>query len=196
MTLDLTDRQFWLMDESRTGNAVRLFLTFTGHAVIDGQYVTVNAQQPLQHDINQSDWADLMRQANLKRTIFIELETPDPMTHPELAEALDFYAKARTRFAEGDWRQCVESVRQSLALLVGQKADDEDQETDVNDAIKAARKEQDKLGYEPRRELVRRAAKFMADLGAHPETAETRKPDAYAALMIAGGLLHSFTVQH
>jgi hypothetical protein len=35
----------------------------------------------------------------------------------------------------------------------------------------------------------------MADLGAHPETPETRKPDAYAALMIAGGLLHSFTTQ-
>jgi hypothetical protein len=35
----------------------------------------------------------------------------------------------------------------------------------------------------------------MADLGAHPETAETRKPDVYAGLMIAGGLLHSFTAQ-
>jgi hypothetical protein len=35
----------------------------------------------------------------------------------------------------------------------------------------------------------------MADVGAHPETAETRKPDAYAALMIARDLLHSFTVQ-
>lgn len=58
-------------------------------------------------------------------------------------------------------------------------------------AAKDARSE--KLGYEPRRELVRRAAKFMADLGAHPEAGETRKPDAYAALMIAGGLLHGFS---
>jgi hypothetical protein len=40
---------------------------------------------------------------------------------------------------------------------------------------------------------VRKAAKFMADLGAHPETAETHKPDAYAALVIAGGLLHAST---
>ena len=102
---------------------------------------------------------------------------------------------ALTRFGEGEWRICVESIRQSLAALVGKKAEDEDQESDVKDAINAARKMQYQLGYEPRRELVRRAAKFMADLGAHPETAETRKPDAYAALMIAGGLLHSFTVQ-
>jgi hypothetical protein len=40
---------------------------------------------------------------------------------------------------------------------------------------------------------VRRATKFMSDLGAHPEAGETRKADAYAAPMIAGGLLHAFT---
>ncbi len=50
----------------------------------------------------------------------------------------------------------------------------------------------DRVGYAPGQELLRRAAKFMADLGAHPEVAETRKPDAYAALMIPGGLLHAF----
>jgi hypothetical protein len=34
----------------------------------------------------------------------------------------------------------------------------------------------------------------MTDLAAHPETGvHIRKPDAYAALMIAGGLLHSFS---
>jgi hypothetical protein len=151
--------------------------------------------QPLQHDINQSDWLDLIRQAGLKQRIILELEAPDPLAHPELAEALNYYAQAQTRFGEGEWRLCVESIRQSLATLVGKKADDEDQESDLKDAINATRKIQDRLGYEPRRELVRRAAKFMADLGAHPETAETRKPDAFAALMIAGGLLHSFTVQ-
>jgi hypothetical protein len=195
MTLDLTDHQFWLIDENRTGGVVRIFLTLTGHVVIDGQYLAVQEIQQLQHDINQSDWLDLVRQAGLKQTIMLELEAPDPQAHPELAQALDYYARAQTRFGEGEWRLSVESIRQSLAALVGKKADDEDQESDVKDAINEARKSQGQLGYEPRRELVRRAAKFMADLGAHPETAETRKPDAYAALMIAGGLLHSFTVQ-
>jgi hypothetical protein len=195
VTLDLTDHQFWLIDENRTGSGVRLFLTFTGHAVIEGQYIILQESQSLQHDINQSDWLELIRQAGLRQTIMLELAAPDPMAHPELADALNYYSQGLTRFGEGEWRLCVESIRQSMAALVGKKAEDEDQESDVKDAINAARKTQDRLGYEPRRELVRRAAKFMADLGAHPETAETRKPDAYAALMIAGGLLHSFTVQ-
>jgi hypothetical protein len=195
VTLDLTDRQFWLIDENRTGSGVRLFLTFTGHAVVEGQYIILQESQSLQHDINQSDWLELIRQAGLRQTIMLELAAPDLMAHPELADALNYYSQALTRFGEGEWRLCVESIRQSMAALVGKKAEDEDQESDVKDAINAARKTQDRLGYEPRRELVRRAAKFMTDLGAHPETAETRKPDAYAALMIAGGLLHSFTVQ-
>jgi hypothetical protein len=195
LTLDLTDHQLWLIDENRTQGMVRMFLTFTGHAVIDGQPVPVIDMQTLQHDINQSDWLDLIRQTGLKQTVILELEAPDPLAHPELANALDYYMQARTRFSEGDWRLAVESIRQSLAALVGKKADDEDQESDVKDAINEARKTQHRLGYEPRRELVRRAAKFMTDLGAHPETAETRKPDAYAALMIGGGLLHSFSRQ-
>jgi hypothetical protein len=195
VTLDLTDQQFWLIDESRTGSTVRMFLTFTGYVVIEGQHLAIQDMTPLQHDINQSEWLELVRQAGLKQTMVLELETPDPMAHPELGQALDYYAQAQTRFGEGEWRLSVESIRQSLAALVGKKADDEDQESDVKDAANEARKAQNQLGYERRRELVRRAAKFMADLGAHPETDETRKPDAYAALMIAGGLLHSFTVQ-
>jgi hypothetical protein len=195
VTLDLTDHQFMLIDENRINGMVRLLVTFSGHAIIEGQYLAIHETQALQHDINQSDWQDLVRQAGLKQTILLELEAPDPLAHPELAEALNYYAQAQTRFGEGEWRLSVEAIRQSLAALVGQKADDEDQESDVKNAINEARKIQGRTGYEPRRELVRRAAKFMADLGAHPETAETRKPDAYAAMMIAGGLLHSFTVQ-
>jgi hypothetical protein len=195
VTLNLTDHQFWLIDENRSQSIVRLLLTFTGHVVIDGQYIAIQETQSLQYDINQSEWLDLIRQTNLKQRIMLELETPDPLAHPDLAEALNYYAQAQTLFGEGEWRLCVESIRQSLATLVGKKADDEDQESDIKDAMNTARKTQVRLGYEPRRELVRRAAKFMADLGAHPETAETRKPDAYASLMIAGGLLHSFTAQ-
>lgn len=195
LTLDLTDQQIWLIDENRSGGMVRMFLTFSGYAIMDSQHVAIADLQQLQHDINQSDWLDLVRQSGLKKTMLLELEAPDPLAHPELSLALDYYGQAQTRFSEGEWRLCVESVRQSLAALVGKKADEEDQESDVKAAANEARKMQDRLGYEPRRELVRRAAKFMADLGAHPETAETRKSDAYAALMIAGGLVHSFAVQ-
>jgi hypothetical protein len=195
VTLDLTNHQFWLIDENRLGGAVRMFLTFTGHAVIDGQYVSVQDMQPLDYQINQSDWLDIVRQAGLKRVLLLELEAPDPTIHPELSQALEYYAQAQTRYGEGEWRLAVESVRQALAALVGQKADDEDQVSDIEDAVRAASKEAraTRLGYEQRRELVRRAAKFMADLGAHPEADETRRADAYAALMIAGGLFHAFT---
>jgi hypothetical protein len=196
VTLDLTNHQFWLIDENRTSGAVRLFLTFTGHAFIDGQYVPVQGSPPLNIQINQSDWIDTIRQAGLKRVLLLELEAPDPLTHPELSESLDYYAKAQARYGEGEWRLTVESVRQALAALVGKKAEDEDQESDIESAIRSASREAHSTtgsDYQKRRELVRRATKFMADLGAHPEACETRKNDAYAALMIAGGLLHAFT---
>ena len=88
----------------------------------------------------------------------------------------------------------VESLRQSLASLVGKKADDEEQGTDVQDAFRAVRREPQEmyLGYEPRLELVRQAAKFVCDLGAHPEVAETRRHHAYGALVTVGGMLQMF----
>ncbi|MFE0365695.1 hypothetical protein [Streptomyces griseoaurantiacus] len=46
------------------------------------------------------------------------------------------------------------------------------------------------VGYSPRAEQVRLALKFMADLGAHPEVAETTKVDTYSTLLMVGGLLH------
>jgi hypothetical protein len=131
----------------------------------------------------------------IKWVLLLELEAPNPLAHPELSQALEYYAQAHNRYGEGEWRLAVESVRQTLAALVGKKADEEDSESDVENAIKTAYKQAHatKLGYERQRELVRQAMKFMADLGAHPEAGETRRVDAYAALMIAGGLLHAFT---
>lgn len=197
LTLDITNQQFWLIDDARVGGAVQMYLTLIGHAVVDGQHVAVTEQQQLNHQISQSDWLDLVRTAGLRRVLLLELETPDPQAHPELAQALDYYAKARSRYSDGDWRGTVESIRQSLAALVGKKAEEEDQDSDITEAINAAHKQSrnGNVGYAPRQELVRRAAKFMADLGAHPEVAETQKPDAYAALMIAGGLLYAYSLR-
>ena len=194
LALELSGQQLWLIDENRVSGGVRFFVTFSGQVLIDGQFVAIPETQAVTHDISQSDWLELVRQTGLRRTLLLELDVPDALTQPALTESLNYYSLAQTRYSEGGWRETVECIRQSLAALVGKKPDDEDQETDVKDAISDARRKQNGLGYEPRRELVRRAAKFMADLGAHPETAETRKADAYAALMIAGGLLHSFTV--
>ena len=125
----------------------------------------------------------------------LQLEALDPQAHPEWAEAIDYYVQARHRFLEGEWRLTVESLPQCLASLVGKKADDEDQDSDIEGAIKTLRKESrdTAVGYERRLELTRQAAKFLCDLGAHAEIAETRHNDALGALVMMGGLLHALT---
>jgi len=145
--------------------------------------------------ISQSDWLELLGQAGYRRIMLLELEAPDILAHPELAEAIDYFVQAQDQYVRGEWRLTVESLRQCLASLVGKKADDEEQEAEVQDAFRAARREsrETKLGYEPRLELVRQAAKFLCDLGAHPEVAETRRHHAYGALMMVGGLLQAIS---
>jgi hypothetical protein len=75
--------------------------------------------------------------------------------------------------------------------MVGQKPDDEEQETDVLAAAKDIGKSKNKMtvAYQPRYELARRTLKFLCDLGAHPEVAETRKVHAHSALLMVGGVL-------
>jgi hypothetical protein len=193
LTLDVTDRQLQLIADSRSASGVQFWISLSGYAVQDGQHVQVGESQ-ISHQVSQSDWISLLEQAGHRRFLLLELEAPDPQAHPDLAQAIDYYAQAQHRFLEGEWRLTVESLRQSLASLVGKKADDEEQEIDVQDSIKAVRKESraTSVGYEPRLELVRQAAKFMCDLGAHPEVTETRRQHAYGALVMVGGLLHAF----
>jgi hypothetical protein len=123
--------------------------------------VRIVLKAQISHRISQSDWIGLLEEASFRRVLLLELDVPDPQA-------------------------------QSLASLVGKKADDEEQGTDVQDASRAVRKEsrETHLGYEPRLELVRQAAKFLCDLGAHPEVTETRRHHAYGALVMVDGLLH------
>jgi len=191
LSLTVSDRQLQLIEENRSSSGIRLDIHLSGHAIQDGQHVPVGESQ-ISHQISQSDWIGLLEEAGYGRVLLLELGAPDRQAHPDLAEAIDYFAQARLRYLEGEWRLTVESLRHSLASLVGKKADDEEQGTDVQDAFRAVRKESREmhLGYQPRLELVRQAAKFLCDLGAHPEVAETRRHHAYGALVIAGGLLH------
>lgn len=191
LTLDVTERQFQLIEESRT-NGVQLTISLSGYAVQNGENIPIG-QSEIRHDISQSDWLVVLQRAGYRRRILVELEAPNPQTHPDLAAAIDYYRQAQQRYAEGEWRLTVESLRQSLASVVGKKADDEEQEADVEDAFKSVRRESrgTVVGYERRVEIVRQAAKFMCDLGAHPEVADTRRHHAYGALVMVGGLLHA-----
>jgi hypothetical protein len=193
LTLEVSERQLQPIEENRTAG-LQLYIHLSGYAVQDGQYLTVTETQ-IVRNISQSDWIDLLQQAGYRRPLLLELGAPDPQAHPDLAHAIDFFLQAQSRYLEGEWRLTVESLRQSRAALVGKKADDEEHEEDVQSSIKAQRNEAHSVvvAYEPRLELVRQAAKFMCDLGAHPETAETRRPHAYGPLVMVGGLLHAST---
>jgi hypothetical protein len=192
-TLTVSDRQLQLIEENRSSSGIQLDIYLSGYAIQDGQHVPVGEAQ-ISHQVSQSDWIDLLDKTSYRRVLLLELDAPDPHADPDLAEAIDYFAQAQHRYLEGEWRLTVESLRQSLASLVGKKADDEDQGTDVQDAFRDIRKEsrETRVGYEPRLELVRQAAKFLCDLGAHPEVAETRRHHARGALVMVGGLLHMF----
>lgn len=193
LTLEITDRQLQLIEEHRSSGDVRLDIYLSGYAVENSQHVPVG-ESHITHQIAQSDWIGLLKQTGYRRLMILELEAPDPEAYPDLAEAIDYLTQAQHRYLEGEWRLTVESLRQALASLVGMKAEDEEQDIDVTDSMRTLRKESrtTAVGYEPRLELVRQATKFLCDLGAHPEIAETRRTHAYGALMMVGGLLQVF----
>jgi hypothetical protein len=193
MSMEVSERQMQLIEDSRT-RGVEFHITLAGYAVKDGQQQAVSEAQ-IFHEIGQSEWLTLLERAGYRRRLLIELEPPDRLAFPDLALAIDYYHQAQLHYQDGEWRLTVESLRQCLASLVGKKADDEEQEADVEASIRALRKESRSIevAYAPRLELVRQVTKFMCDLGAHPEVAETRRHHAYGALVIVGGLLSALT---
>jgi hypothetical protein len=194
LTVEVNQRQLQLIEESRTGGDLRLDIYLSGYAVQEGQYSQISESQ-ISHQIAQSDWLALLRHAGYRRILLVELEAPDSHAQPALAEAVTYYTQAHGHYLDGEWRLTVESLRQALASLVGKKADEEESEAEVSEALKALRKESwnGQVGYQPRLEQVRQAAKFLCDVGAHPEADETRRHHAYSALLIVGGLLHAAT---
>ena len=192
LAVEVSQHQLELIEEGRTGGDLRLEIYLSGYVVQDGQYAQVSDAQ-VSHQIGQSDWLALLQRVGYRRFLLLELEAPDPQAHPFLAESIRYYAQAQRRYQDGEWRSAVESLRQSLASLVGRKADEEESEAEVSEALKALRKESwnGQVGYEARLEHVRQAAKFLCDLGAHPQADETLRQHAYAALLIVGGLLHA-----
>jgi hypothetical protein len=192
LTLQVSQRQLQLIEEGRTGDDLRLDIYLSGYAVQEGQYAQISEAQ-ISHQIGQSDWLALLQRVGYRRFLLLELEAPDPQAQPFRAESTGYYAQAQRHYQNGEWRLTVEGLRQSLASLVGKKADEEESEAEVSETLKALRKESwnGQVGYQMRLEHVRQAAKFLCDLGAHPEADETRRHHAYAALLIVGGLLHA-----
>jgi len=161
LALAISERQLQLIEDNRVGG-VTFFISIVGYVTQNGDNVAVN-QAEMRHDIGQSDWLTMLERSGYQRHMLIEPEVPDPQAHPELAAAIDHYRQAQRRFSEGEWRLTVESLRQALASVVGKKAEEEDDESDVEGSLRTLRNESraNHVGYERRAELVRQAAKFM-----------------------------------
>ncbi|MFI1414539.1 hypothetical protein ACH4Y0_32125 [Streptomyces sp. NPDC020707] len=192
LVVDLDHRQLQIIEEHRTG-ALKFNLEVTGTAMRDGNLERIGVGS-IEYEVNQSNWAAILEQMQYRRLLLVELDAPDVNRSAEFAAALDYYRDAEKQYVKHEWRLTVEALRQTLAALVGKKADDEDEAADVTAAAKALRKESmnTTVGYPSRAEQVRLALKFMCDLGAHPEVAGTEKHNAYSALLMVGGLLHSW----
>ncbi|MFF0262513.1 hypothetical protein ACFYR2_27280 [Streptomyces microflavus] len=192
LVVDLDHRQLQIIEEHRTG-ALKFNLEVTGTAMRDGNLERIGVGS-IEYEVNQSSWAAILEQMQYRRLLLVELDAPDVNRSAEFATALGYYRDAEKQYVKHEWRLTVEALRQTLAALVGKKADDEDEAANVTAAAKALRKESmnTTIGYPPRAEQVRLALKFMCDLGAHPEVAGTEKHHAYSALLMVGGLLHSW----
>ncbi|MFI1481829.1 hypothetical protein [Streptomyces sp. NPDC020747] len=192
LVADIDHRQLQVIEEHRTGG-IKFRLQLTGTTMNDGNLERIGVGN-VEYELTQSDWAAVLEQMQYRRLLLIELDAPDANRSAEFAVALDYYRDAEKQYVKHEWRLTVEALRQTLAALVGKKADDEDEAADVATAAKALRKESmnTAVGYLPRAEQVRLALKFMCDLGAHPEVAGTEKDNAYSALLMVGGLLHGW----
>ncbi|MET7782611.1 hypothetical protein ABZU94_19260 [Streptomyces mirabilis] len=192
LVADLNHQQLQIIEEHRTGE-IKFNLEVTGTAMTDGNLERIGVGS-IEYEVSQSTWVAILEQMQYRRLLLIEIDAPDATRSAEFVAALDYYRDAEKQYIKQEWRLTVEALRQTLAALVGKKAEEEDATADVQAASNALRKESSKtkVGYPPRAEQVRRGLKFMCDLGAHPEVAETTKDNAYSALLMVGGLLHSW----
>lgn len=188
LAVDLSYAQLQEIENHRTGS-VRLAFDFAGNWLVAGVPQPFWAVR-LEYELKQSEWIVLLEQMQFRRIMLIELDALDGEVSTEYADAMRYFSNAQKHYLEHDWRLTVESLRQALAAIVGKEPDEEDTEAEVRADFKAVRGQAGRAGYHERYLLVRQAAKFMCDLGAHPETAGTAKQDAYAALLVTAGLLH------
>jgi hypothetical protein len=184
--------QLQAIENARTTD-VKLNFDLFGHFLREGVPIPFWSVQ-LDYEIRQSEWIDLLGQIGYKSVLLLEFDQPEIGKTTEFQHAYRYFIEAREHYLRHEWRQTVESLRQSVAATVGKTADDEDLETDIRSASKAARNEarSARVDYERRYELVRQALKFATDLGAHPEAGETTKADAHGALIMTAGLLAWF----
>lgn len=192
LNADVSHAQLQVIEDNRVAS-VQFALDLSGHVLIDGKPEVFFGSR-VERDVKQGDWVILLEQMDYRRIMLIEIDTPDTSGMPTASLASAYFQAAQKHYVAHEWRLTVESVRQCLGALVGEDANEEKTEAEVNQALKElrSRSQQARVGYLERYEPIRRALKFHADLGAHPEVAETTKQHAYAALLMTAGLLQGF----
>lgn len=192
LNADVSHTQLQVIEDNRV-TSVQFALDLYGHLLVEGKPEAFFGSR-IERDVRQSDWIALIEQMNHRRIMLIEIDSPDTASMPTVALANTYFQAAQKHYMEHEWRLAVESVRQCLGALVDEDANEEKSEAEVKQALKdiRAKSRQENVGYMERYEPIRRALKFHADLGAHPEVVETTKRHAYAALLMAAGLLQGF----
>jgi hypothetical protein len=145
------------------------------------------------YQVSREKWLQILEHIDFRKTLLLELAVPETSTSPEMVKATDYFADAQRRFLEGENRQAIECLRQTLAAIVGVDPAKEDNETEITSDIKSSR--QSEAHYADRVELIRRALKFMTDIGAHPSVDETRPREVRAAITMTAGLLQWYLVK-
>ena len=189
---DFDDRQLQIIEGWRTSGLTFQF-GFSGNVVgPEGTIPFWSAN--VDYAIDQSAWIVLVEQLGYRKLMLLELEAPQTAGKQPIhvTEALRYFEEAQNNFLTHEWRLTVESLRQSLAAVVGLKPDDEQTQTEVAADQKDARKliTTKPPTYDDRFELVRSALKFVCDLAAHPTPdTETTRREAHAALLSVAGVL-------
>ncbi|HVX21283.1 MAG TPA: hypothetical protein VHB02_08045 [Acidimicrobiales bacterium] len=187
--VDIDPRQIAVIESYRDGGfALDLQIEIVADSGASHGSATISG-----HAVSRETWLSLLEQMRYQRTLLLELPAPDNQATPQLAKAVSYFANAQRRFLEGDNRLALEAIRQSLAALANQDPNAEDAAEAVIGELKSLRFGE--AQFVERFDLVRRAAKLLSDLAAHPEVAETGPHEVRSAILIAGGLLQWYTAE-
>ena len=192
--IEVTDDQIRRIEDRRSVGADGGF-----DLVLNLRFETIDIQNVISHGSGQLQphkfareaWLEGLRQVGFRHVQVIELEVVDSSANPTITQAIEYFKQAQSRYFNGEYREVAESLRQSLNAIVGmsgeEETDSEQLVKDLGELQKEARNS--KVGYPPRIEYVRKALKFAADIGAHPEVGDTNRFDALAQLHMTAGLI-------
>lgn len=192
--IEATDDQIRRIEEKRSvspDGGFDLVLNLRFEAFDPQNLISHGSGQLQPHKFSREAWLEGLRQVGYRHVQVIELEVIDSSENPRVAKSIEYFKQAQNRYFNGDYREVAESLRQSLGAIVGKSGDEETESESVGKELSGLQNEArtSKVGYLPRIEQVRKALKFTADMGAHPEAGETNRFDALAQLHMAAGLI-------